>query len=260
MWQKGQSYEPYVGRWSRLVAPRFLEWLGIADDSRWIDVGCGTGALTASIVASSRPKSVLSIDASEHYLAYARHTIEHPGVTFQVADATRLPGENAAHDAAVSGLVLNFIPEPRAMVEQMARVVRPGGTVAVYVWDYAGKMELMRHFWDAAAALDPAALSLDEGRKFPICNPTPLADLWRATGLTQVETRAVDVATEFRDFDDYWSPFTGGQGPAPAYAMSIDEKNRTALRERLRSSLPASPDGRIALIARAWAVRGTKPA
>ncbi len=157
------------------------------------------------------------------------------------------------------GLVLNFVPQPERMVGEMARAVRPGGTVAVYVWDYAGKMQLMRHFWNAAAALDPLAVAFDEGRRFPVCRPGPLAELLRGAGLTEVETRSIDVPTDFQDFDDYWRPFLGGQGPAPSYLMSLSEDRRTALRERLRSALPAALDGSISLVARAWAARGTRP-
>jgi hypothetical protein len=119
-------------------------------------------------------------------------------------------------------------------------------------------MQFMRYFWDAAAALDPAARDLDEGPRFPICNPEALRDLFQHTGLNQVETRPIDIPTHFRDFDDYWNPFLGGQGPAPMYAMSLSEERRTQLRERVRGSLPSAPDGSIPLIARAWAVRGMK--
>ena len=156
----------------------------------------------------------------------------------------------------VSGLVLNFLPEPQLAVAEMLRVARRNGTVAAYVWDYAGKMQLMRYFWDAAAALDPAAHDLDEGRRFPICLPSPLAKLFIDAGLQNVEVRGIDIATNFRDFDDYWSPFLGGQGPAPSYAMSLSEEGRDALRERIRSSLPIAQNGSIPLVARAWAVRG----
>jgi hypothetical protein len=136
------------------------------------------------------------------------------------------------------------------------RAAAPDGVVAAYVWDYAGRMELMRHFWDAAVALDPAATDLEEGVRFPICRPERLEALWRAGGLADVASRAIDVPTVFRDFDDYWSPFLGGQGPAPGYAMSLDEERRTALRERILAALPVAGDGSISLVARAWAVQG----
>jgi hypothetical protein len=130
--------------------------------------------------------------------------------------------------------------------------------VALYVWDYADRMEMMRRFWDAAVALDPSAGALDEGRRFTVCRPEPLRALFEGAGLAQLETRAIDVPTVFRDFDDYWTPFLGGQAPAPGYCKSLGEEARGALRERLRASLPARPDGSIHLVARAWAVRGCK--
>jgi SAM-dependent methyltransferase len=258
-WARGEAYEPYVGRWSRLVAKEFLSWLAVPPAARWLDVGCGTGALTAMILAMASPSQVDAIDASEGYVAYARGMTQDPRVRFQVADARALPEPAEARDAVVSGLVLNFVPEPARAVAEMARVARRGGTVAAYVWDYAGKMELMRHFWDVAVALDSSARELDEGRRFPVCRPEALAALFVDARLGEVETRAIDVPTVFRDFDDYWSPFLGGQGPAPGYAMSLSEARRAALRERIRASLPVGPDGSVHLVARAWAVRGRRP-
>jgi hypothetical protein len=154
--------------------------------------------------------------------------------------------------------MLNFVPLPSEAVAEMARAARAGGMVAAYVWDYAGKMHLMRHFWDAAVALDPAAIELDEGRRFPLCQPEPLTHVFHAAGLREVDMRAIDIATDFRDFDDYWSPFLGGQGPAPSYVMALSAERRAVLRERLRASVPYALDGSIPLVARAWAVRGVR--
>ena len=257
-WADGAAYEPYVGRWSRLVAREFLALLAVPPRRAWLDVGCGTGALTATILSTASPRSVLGVDASAGYVAHAREHVLDPRAQFAVADARDLRLDAGRFDAAVSGLVLNFVPEPALGVKEQARVVRRGGTIAAYVWDYAGHMQLMRLFWDAAVALDPRARDLDEGRRFPLCQPEPLAQLWRDAGLHDVETHAIDVPTHFRDFEDYWSPFLGGQAPAPGYAMSLSPKDRTALRERIRSSLPFEADGSIRLIARAWAVRGTR--
>jgi SAM-dependent methyltransferase len=258
VWASGAAYEPYVGRWSRLVARDFLAWLALPPGARWLDLGCGTGALSAAILAHAAPREVVGIDPSAGYVAYAREQVRDPRARFVVGDARALPGAAGACDAVVSGLVLNFVPEPGRALAEMARVARAGGTVAAYVWDYAGRMELMRHFWDAAEALDPAAHELDEGRRFPLCQPGPLADLFREAGLGEVAVRAIDVPTVFRDFDDYWSPFLGGQGPAPGYVMALDEERRVRLRERIRAALPFRADGSIHLLARAWAARGTR--
>jgi SAM-dependent methyltransferase len=259
-WASGEAYEPYVGRWSRLVAAELLAWLAAPTGLRWLDVGSGTGALTRTILERAAPSEVVGIDASEGYVSYARARTADARVSFRVGDAQRLHFADGEFDLAVSGLVLNFVPDQAAMVREMARVTRPGGRVAVYVWDYAEGMALMRRFWDAAVELDPAAADLDEGRRFPIARPEPLANLFGASGVDAVEVRALEVPTVFASFDDYWSPFLGGQGPAPGYCTSLPDEARIALRERIRSRLPVRPDGSIALTARAWAARGAVPA
>lgn len=258
-WERAEPLERYVGRWSRLVARELLRWLGIPAGRRWLDVGCGPGVLAATILDHAEPAALDGLDLSEGYVAHARERIRDPRARFEVGDARALPVASGSYDVVVSGLLLNFVPEPDRAAGEMARVVRPGGVVAAYVWDYADRMELMRYFWDAAVALDPAARDRDEGRRFPLCHPAALTALFRTAGLRDVETRAIDVPTVFRDFDDYWEPFLGGQGPAPGYAMALDERRRAALRDRIRARLPRHPDGSIHLIARAWAARGTRP-
>jgi SAM-dependent methyltransferase len=258
-WEEGKLYEDYMGRWSRLVASEFLAWLQMAPCLDWLDVGCGTGALTEAILWQARPRSVTGVDPSTGFVQHARAQIRDPRACFAVADAQSLPVEAARYDAAVAGLVLNFVPKPMLAVGEMVRAVRPAGVVAAYVWDYSGKMELMRCFWDAAADLDSSACHLDEGLRFPLCQPDPLRDLFSRAGLGQVQVQALDIGTHFDDFDDYWTPFLGGQGPAPAYAMRLSENRRTALRDSIRSKLPVAADGSISLMARAWAVRGQTP-
>jgi SAM-dependent methyltransferase len=258
VWAAGDAYEPYIGRWSRLVARELVAWLGVAGGSAWLDVGCGTGALSQAVLEGADPAAVVGVDPSLGFLAHARARLG-GRARLAVADARRLPLADGRVDAAVSGLVLNFVPDPARAVAEMARVTRPGGRVAAYVWDYAGRMELIRRFWDAAAALDPAAAELDEGRRFPLCRPGPLAGLFRDAGLADVAGHPVEVPTRFRDFDDYWTPFLGGQGPAPGYALALDEGARAALREAVAARLPVAADGSIPLVARAWAVAGTRP-
>ena len=258
VWASGEAYEAYVGRWSRRAARPFLEWLAVPPGSAWLDVGCGTGALTQAILETASPKSVKGIDPAEGFIAIARERTSDPRASFQSGDAQALPVETATCEAVVSGLALNFIPRPEQAIAEMARAARPGGCVAAYVWDYAGRMQFLRHFWNAAAALDPGAIELDEGRRFPLCNPGPLAELFQGAGLTRVEVRPIDIWTAFKDFDDFWSPFLGSQGPAPGYVNSLSEAGRAALRERLRLSLPFALDGSIPLMARAWAVRSVR--
>lgn len=255
-WERGNPYEQYVGRWSRRVAPQFLSWLRIPGGRRWLDVGCGTGALSAAIADRCSPSSLAGVEPSTGFLATARQNLGGRAVLHQ-GSATAIPLGDKTVDATVSGLVLNFVPDQKAALAEMARVTHKSGTIAAYVWDYAGKMELMRYFWDAAVELDPKAAQLDEGVRFPLCRAESLRALFASAGLDDIAVEPIDVATPFADFDDYWRPFLGGQGPAPAYTLSLDEASRSRLRERIAERLPRQGDGSIALIARAWAVRGT---
>jgi SAM-dependent methyltransferase len=254
-WEQGDAYEQYVGRWSRQVAPRFLDWLDAPAGSRWLDLGCGTGALSAAILDRDDTASVIGVEPSPGFLATAQRRLAGRATLHQGGD-TAIPLATGSVDVVVSGLVLNFVPDVSAALAEMARVAVAGAAIAAYVWDYAGQMQLMRHFWDAAVALDPGARALDEGLRFPLCEPHALTQAFVAARLQQVETTAIDIATPFASFDDYWRPFLGGQGPAPSYVASLDAAARQRLRDRLEQRIPANPDGSIAMIARAWAVRG----
>ena len=256
-WSRGEAYERFVGRWSRLVAHKFVGWLEVEPGRDWLDVGCGAGALTEAILEHAHPESMTGVDLSAGFLARARERLREERAAFVLGDAMALPFADGRFRATVSGLALNFAPQPRQCLGEMARVTLPGGLVAAYVWDYSGKMEMLRAFWDAAVAVDPGTEALDEGLRFPICAREPLVELCRKVGLQAVESRAVDVPTHFSDFDDYWLPFLGGQGPGPTYVARLPADKRVALRERLRAALPAAEDGSISLTARAWAVRGT---
>lgn len=253
-WAVGDSYEQFMGRWSAGVASRFLEWLNCAPDKRWLDIGSGTGALTRAIALVARPRFIVGLDPSWDFARYAIQRT--PDARFVVADGSALAFEGNAFDAVVSGLALNFMAAPEQAVADMHRVVKPGGIVAAYVWDYAGKMEFLRYFWDAAVELDAGAASLHEGVRFPICRPEALRQLWQAAGLHNVTVEAIDIPTVFDSFEHYWQPFTLGNFPAPKFAMALDETGRASLRARLRAIMPTAPDGSIHLIARAWAVTG----
>jgi ubiquinone/menaquinone biosynthesis C-methylase UbiE len=254
------AYELYMGRWSRLVAPRFLEWLAIPTSQKWLDVGCGTGTLTQAIIDLGNPESVHGIDTSSGFVDRARQFTADDRATFEAFDAGALPVESDQFDAVVSGLVLNFLPDVDLGLAEMVRAVKPDGTVAAYVWDYAGKMEVMRSFWDVALKLDPAAAAFDEGQKEPmLCQPEPLSDHFSHAGLVNVEVQSIDVGAHFENFDDYWLPFTGNQGSAPKYLATLDDKSRSALKQQLSAALPVSEDGSIELIARSWAVSGKRP-
>jgi SAM-dependent methyltransferase len=257
-WNKGDPYELYIGRWSGGVAKKFLAWLNLPPALRWLDVGCGTGALSATIAEMCAPAQLVGVDPSEGFLTKARARLEGKA-TFHVGTATDIPLPDASFDVIVSGLVLNFVPGPASGLAEMKRKGAAGATIAAYVWDYAEGMLLIRHFWDAAVELRPEARELHEGVRFPLCEQTALSELFRKVNLDEIEVAPIEIATPFRDFDDYWAPFLGGQGPAPSYAMSLDESARTRLRERVRERLPVQRDGSIPLTARAWAVRGRMP-
>jgi SAM-dependent methyltransferase len=254
-WERGDPYEEYVGRWSRRVAPLFLSWLNIPAGRRWLDVGCGTGALCAAILEYCSPSSVTGIEPSGGFLEAAVRNLAGRALCYP-GSATEIPLDDSSVDLLVSGLVLNFVADQQGALEEMKRVTVNGGTIAAYVWDYAGKMELMRIFWDAAVALDPDAAGMDEGVRFPLCHPEALALLFTGAGLAGVEVIAIDIETHFATFEEYWQPFLGGQGPAPAYAMSLDEGARIGLRDYIRERIPIQADGSISLVARAWGIRG----
>jgi trans-aconitate methyltransferase len=255
-WVIGDAYEAYMGRWSRPLARAFIEWLDPKPSAAWLEVGCGTGALTSAICALGRPASVLACDPSSSFVDHARKQLPDPRVTFVAGGAETVAARVPGFDAIVSGLVLNFLPDAAAVVASLRECLRPGGVIAAYVWDYADGMQLLRMFWDEAVAADARAAALDEGRRFPLCQSPELASLFRAAGLAQVATHALEIATDFASFDDYWTPFLSGTGPAPSYVASLDAPGRELLAERLRRRLPAAGSGRIELRARAWAVRG----
>lgn len=255
-WSGGDAYEGYIGRWSRKVGTAFVDWLDTAPRSSWVDVGCGTGALSATILARSDPTWVRGFDPSANFIEHAAAHVDDPRASFAIGTADALPLDDGVADVVAAGLVLNFVPDPAAALAEMRRVAQAGGVIAAYVWDYAGRMDLLRYLFDAAIAVDPGAATVDEGRRFPLCAPGPLRALFEGSGLEAVQVRSIDVPTVFASFDDYWTPFLSGVGPAPGYVASLDDRARSALRDRLRATLPIASDGSIHLIARAWAVRG----
>lgn len=255
-WRAGESYDAYMGRWSRKVAPRFLDWLAAPEDRDWLDIGCGTGALSAAILAQCKPTSLLAIDPSDGFVALVRASIADRRAEYRVGDAQAVEVETDSRDVVVSALVLNFVPDRRKALAEMKRIVRPGGTIGFYVWDYpGGGIEFVRAFWRAAVSLDPAAQDLTEDRRFPFCTPKGLAELAADAGLGLVSCAPIEVPTVFSDFDDYWRPFTLGAGPAPGYCAKLEPDAREKLRQKLQDSVPLRADGAIPFKARAWAVR-----
>lgn len=257
-WTAGQSYDHYMGRWSRLVAERFLGWLDAPADADWLELGCGTGALTSAVLRHCSPKSILATDASADFIAHARQVIQDPRASFRTAVAEALPAGDSSVDVVTSALVLNFVPDRRAGLAEMRRVLRPGGLLSFYVWDYpGGGVGFIDAFWKAAASLDPTAAELDEGLRFPFCTQDGLAALCAEAGIAPPEIVAIEIETEFPDFEAFWRPFTLGAGPAPGYCLSLPEDRRMALKALLQRRL--GHDGPLPLKARAWAVKARQP-
>jgi SAM-dependent methyltransferase len=256
-WGAGEKYESFMGRWSRVLAARFVRLVPVPAGSDWVDVGCGTGALSGAVLALASPRSVLGVDPAPGFVDHVRHVIDDPRFRAEVAEATALGLADNSVDAVVSSLVLNFVPDAVAALVEGRRVVRPGGVVGGFVWDYAEGMGMLRVFWEAAVELDDDARSAAEGVRFTLCHPEPLRQALLEAGLSEVHVEAIDATARFDGFDDYWSPFLGGQGPAAGYVARLGQDRQAALRERLREQLPTAPDGSIQLGLRAWAFWGT---
>lgn len=256
-WAEGQNYDQYMGRWSRLTAARFLDWLKAPDAADWLELGCGTGALTSAILARCAPASVLATDASGDFLALAQRTITDPRVRFQTAAAEGLALVDGSVDVVTSGLVLNFLPDRSAALREMWRVLRPGGLLTLYVWDYPdGGLGFVDAFWKAAADLDPEAAGLDEAKRFPFCTEEGLVELCQAAGIAAPKIAPIEIVTEFPDFEALWHPFTLGAGPAPGYCARLSEDQRLALKAGLRERLGAVTPLRLS--ARAWALKARR--
>lgn len=254
-WDSGDPYEFFMGRWSKLMAAEFLNWLNLPSSSKWLEIGCGTGALSEAIFQYCEPSHLTCIDPSEAFLAKAMERLRNKG-EFLLGSLTDLPYEDGSLDIVVSGLALNFFPDLKSALTEMKRISKPTGTIAAYVWDYSGRIDLLRYFWDAAILIDPHSRDYDEGVRFPICNPDNLKNAFQQAGLSEVETTILDIITLFRDFDDYWNPFLGGQGPAPSYLASLSENLQEELRKTIYNKLPIEPDGSIRLLGRAIAIKG----
>ena len=254
-----QAYERFMGRWSRSLAPLFVRFAGVRDGDTVLDIGSGTGALTAAAANVAPSSRIVGIDPAAPYVALAQSRHGSALIKFEVGDAQQMRFDDAMFDRTLSLLVVNFIPDARKALGEMKRVTKSKGTVAAAVWDYGEGMEMLRTFWDEAVALTPAHASKDE-RHMPLCRRGDLAALWRGEGLKDVVEEGLTIETRFASFDDFWTPFLEKQGPAGAYAASLSVEDREALRLRLRRRLlGAGPDKAIVLHARAWVVRGTIP-
>jgi SAM-dependent methyltransferase len=259
IFSEAQAYEHFMGRWSRRLAPLFVRFAGVRDGDAVLDVGSGTGALTAAVAATAPSSRIVGIDPAAPYVALAQSQHGSALIRFEVGDAQQMRLDAATFDRTVSLLVVNFIPDVRKALGEMKRVTKSKGTIAAAVWDYGDGMEMLRVFWDEAVALSPASAGKDE-RNMPLCRSGDLGSLWREVGLQDVAEEGLTVETRFSSFDDFWTPFLEKQGPAGAYTASLSVADRDALRQRLRRRLLGDgPDKPIVMHARAWAVRGVVP-
>jgi SAM-dependent methyltransferase len=253
------AYEQFMGRWSRRLSARFVEFAGIADGDSILDVGCGTGSLTGVLLGSANVKSVVGIDLADVYLEAARQTIRDPRVTFKTADATSLPFADQNFDRALSMLVLQFVPDANKAVSEMRRVVRPGGVVAAAVWDSFGGMPGMRMFWDSAAHLGLADDTVLRDLYFrPMTRPNDMRAAWREAGLNDVEQSSITVRFDYGNFSDYWLPIAAGEGALGKFAVGLKAEQRAALEQAVRNAyLGGGPEGARSFATTAWVCRGT---
>ena len=258
-WGNADAYEAYMGRWSLPMANGVLQWLHPQPNLDWLDVGCGTGALTGAILDQAAPRSVTGVDPSADFLETAQAQAEDLRAHFAVATAANLPFPTATFDIAIAGLVLHLIQDPSSSVQEITRVVRAGGIVSTYVWDFTGEQQFTHAFWNVATALDPAAATFDPAAQTTICAREPMAALFAAAGLHRVVVASVAMPVIFRDFDDFWLPhLLKGSPPVQRYTATLGEPALATLRAQLLASLPLAADGTLQLLGRVWAAHGTK--
>jgi ubiquinone/menaquinone biosynthesis C-methylase UbiE len=250
-----EIYDRFVGRYSPGLARAMCEAAGVRPGQRALDVGCGSGALVAALAEVLGAENVAGIDPSEPFVEASRARV--PRARILVGSAESIPFADGEFDATLSQLVVNFLADPEQGLREMSRVTRAGGVVAGCVWDYSGEMTMLRTFWDAAAALDPErAELLMESHTMRFARPEELVTLWRSAGLDDVDVAPIVVEASYEDFEDLWSPFPTGVGPAGAYAASLHAEARAALRDEFARRL-GRPEGPFTLSARAWCAVGT---
>ena len=257
-WNNSNLYNQFMGLWSIKVAQLFLNLLNEKyriQEKSWIDVGCGTGALTFEIMKYAKPEMIVGVDPSKDFLPKEN---TNKLLSFKIGSSDNLPIESGNFDFAVSALALNFMPNKDQCIKEMLRVLKNEGVLALYVWDYSEQMEFLRYFWDTAIELIPGAEEYDQGEKFPICRREALKELFEKHALQTIDLKDLTIQTEFKNFQDYWKPFLGGQGSAGRYMSTLEEKKKNLIKNTLFERLPIAKDGKILLKARAFAISGNK--
>lgn len=243
-----EAYDRLMGRYSMQLAPQLATLGEVRAGQRALDVGCGPGALTAELVARLGAEAVAAVDPSEAFVEVAKARF--PGVDVHHAAADKLPFGDAAFDVVLAQLVVHFMPDPVAGLRELKRVTAAGANVAACVWDHAGERTPLSTFWRAARELDPEVL--DESG-LPGAREGQLGELFTEAGLTSVHETTVEASLQFASFEEWWEPFTFGVGPAGAYAQTLSEPAREALRARCELLLPTPP---FTVSGTAWAARG----
>jgi SAM-dependent methyltransferase len=262
LWTDGVSYESYTGRWSRLIADKFIDWLEVkqAGVERCIDMGSGTGALSEALLANAVCLSLTCVDRSPAYLSFAKQRLQSSGVEFVTGDVQNTSLPTGVYSLVVSGLVANFVDSPEKMLREMRRLGRSGSILGLYIWDFADGMEPIRKFWDAAHKCQaPNVGDYDAAIRFPICQRDNLLSCVREAGWLEAKVIPIEINAQFKNFDDYWAPFLSGQGTGPAFAVSLSNDMREKVRKTLMCLVTDSPNEPFILRTRAWAAKGIAP-
>ena len=259
MFEVAEAYEIMMGRWSRQLAPLFVEFVGVQEGEKVLDVGCGTGSLSATLARVTKTSEIVGIDPSIGFIEYARTQTTDPRVTFQLGDALNLPYPDDSFDRCMALLVMDHIPDAPKGAAEMRRVTKPAGVVATTMWDRSRDNELYGCFWDAAEAIDPTAKRSSD-RRASYGSAAALSNLWEGAGLTDIEITDLIMPCQFSSFDELWQRYLTGEGPAGAYMAGLSADRREALKSAMRQNVMRdSPDGPCTLQAKAWAVRGVVP-
>ncbi|MBY5400885.1 class I SAM-dependent methyltransferase [Rhizobium leguminosarum] len=259
--ESADGYERLMGRWSRRLAPMLIDFAGLSDGERVLDVGCGTGSLAFTLAETPGLQEIAAVDYSPVFVEAATRRNTDLRVTIRQADACALPFEDNRFDRAMSLLVLHFVPEAGKAVYEMRRVVRPGGVVAAAVWDHYGGMSGMRMMWDTVAMLDENALAMRRRYCFqPMMRPGEMKESFIAQGLAEVEETSLLIRMEYLSFEDYWDPIAAGEGPLGKYVAGLDPARRNAVDAAIRAAYEAGePNGPRSFASVAWACRGRVP-
>jgi len=259
MFEDGEAYNRQMGRWSRQLAPLFIDFVGIRPGDHVLDVGCGTGSLAATIASATKAAQVVGIDPSEGFIAFARAHNRSPHLRFDIGDACAAPYADGSFDRCLTLLAINHIPNAPKAAREMARVAKPGAIIGAAMWDGTGGNEFNDIMWTVAATLDANVNRPSESPK-SYSSPVALMNLFERAGLRDIETNALTIDCELKNFAELWGKYTEGQGPGGHYVRGLSEERRAALKKKLADTvLPGGADGPFSLKAKAWAVRGIVP-